>query len=166
MDGGDRLGELYEQHVHAAYRLGFFLTGDRELASDLVQDAFVRLISRFRHLGSPERFDQYLRRTIVNLAASHFRHRSVERRYLAGPQGPRNVDQAFPDIETRETLWLQLQRLPARQRAALVLRYYEDLSEEQTGVILGISARAVNALMSRALETLRKKEGEHDGTRR
>ena len=73
------LSELYVAYAPDALRLAFLLTGDRALAEDLVQDAFVRLVGRLRHLREPEAFWAYLRRMIVNLATSHFRHRRVER---------------------------------------------------------------------------------------
>ena len=76
------LSELYVAYAPDGIRLAFLLTGDRALAEDLVQDAFVRLVGRLRHLREPNAFWAYLRRTIVNLATSHFRHRRVERTYL------------------------------------------------------------------------------------
>src|SRR6185436_9223333 len=61
-----RLEDLYVQHAPAALRFAYFLSGDPELARDLVQDAFVRVAGRFRYLRQPDEFDPYLRRTIVN----------------------------------------------------------------------------------------------------
>src|SRR5688500_3854910 len=77
------LEERYVQHAPAALRLAHFLTGDPEAARDLVQDAFVRMAGRFRHLRQPDAFDTYLRRTIVNLHASGLRRRRAERSSLA-----------------------------------------------------------------------------------
>src|SRR5437763_10570377 len=82
-----RLGELYLLHADAAVRLGYLLTGDRALAEDLVQDAFVRLAGRLVHLRDPGAFDAYLRRTVVNLSRSHFRRKKVERAYLERARG-------------------------------------------------------------------------------
>jgi RNA polymerase sigma factor (sigma-70 family) len=62
-----RLEDLYVRNAPGALRLAYFLTGNRELAEDLVQEAFVRVAGRFRHLRMPDAFDAYLRRTIVNL---------------------------------------------------------------------------------------------------
>src|SRR5688572_9647169 len=76
------LGDLYVLHAPEGIRLAFLLTGDRTLAEDLVQEAFARLVGRLRHLRDPYAFGAYLRRTIVNLATSHFRRRRVERAYL------------------------------------------------------------------------------------
>src|SRR6266566_9470783 len=70
---GSRLGTLYGRHAPGAVRLAYLLTGDPALAEDLVQDAFVKLAGRLAHLRDPEAFDAYLRRTVVNLANSHFR---------------------------------------------------------------------------------------------
>src|SRR6266581_3277559 len=82
-----RIGELYLQHADAAVRLAYLLTGDRALAEDLVQDAFVRLAGRLIHLRDPGAFDAYLRRTVVNLSHSYFRRKRVERAYLARARG-------------------------------------------------------------------------------
>src|SRR5438093_10662400 len=82
---GGRLAELYVRHSAEATRLAYMLTGDRQLAEDLVQDAFVRLAGRLVHLRDPGAFDAYLRRPIVNLAYSHFRGKRGERSYLDGP---------------------------------------------------------------------------------
>src|ERR1051326_7123613 len=84
-----RLGELYLAHAEAAVRLGVLLTGDRALAEDLVQDAFVRLAGRLVHLRDASAFDAYLRRTVVNLSNSYFRRRRVERAYLQRERGAR-----------------------------------------------------------------------------
>src|SRR5207302_804336 len=72
-DTGRRLGELYRRHAPDAARLGYLLTGDRVLAEDLVQEAFVRMFGRFRDLRNPDAFGAYLRKTVVNLSRSHFR---------------------------------------------------------------------------------------------
>jgi len=149
------LGDLYVEHAPDGIRLAFLLTGDRSLAEDLVQEAFARLVGRLRHLRDPNAFGAYLRRTIVNLSTSHFRHRKVERAYLErvarAPQPPSN-----PNEELDETMHDALLRLPERQRAALVLRFYEDLSDVQTAEILRCSAGTVRSLVSRGMATLRE----------
>jgi RNA polymerase sigma-70 factor (sigma-E family) len=148
------LGDLYVQHAPDGIRLAFLLTGDRALAEDLVQEAFARLVGRLRHLRDPNAFGGYLRRTIVNLSTSHFRRRKVERAYLErvarAPEIATN-----PNEELDETMHEALLRLPERQRAALVLRFYEDLSDVQTADILRCSAGTVRSLVSRGMKTLR-----------
>lgn len=79
---GGRLAALYEAHAPEAARLAYLLTGDRALAEDVVHQAFVRLLGRFRDLRHPEAFRAYLRTTVVNMTRSHFRRRRVERAYV------------------------------------------------------------------------------------
>ena len=153
-----RLENLYAAHAPDAARLAYLLTGDRALAEDLVQDAFVRLFGRFRDLRRPEAFGAYLRKTVVNLARSHFRRKSVERTYLEKEsRQPRASGPAAPD-----EMWDALGTLRPRQRAAIVLRYYEDLSEAQTAEVLGCAVGTVKSLVSRGLDQLRAGIAEGD----
>jgi RNA polymerase sigma-70 factor (sigma-E family) len=158
---GGRLAELYAGHAHEATRLAYLLTGDRALAEDLVQDAFVRLAGRFLDLRDPNGFSHYLRRTVVNLSNSWYRRRRVERAYLeregASPRG----ESLVPDLAERDALWRRLQQLNPKQRAAIVLRFYADLSEEQTAEAMGVPKGTVKSLVSRGLEAMRQQmEGE------
>ena len=148
------LGHLYVRHAPEGIRLAFLLTGDRALAEDLVQEAFVRLVGRLRHRREQDAFGAYLRRTIVNLATSHFRRRRVERAYLERLATAPAV-QTNPNEELDETMHRALLRLPERQRAAMVLRFYEDLSDVQTAEILRCSPGTVRSLVSRGMKTLR-----------
>jgi RNA polymerase sigma-70 factor (sigma-E family) len=152
---GGRLAELYVRHAGEAIRLAYMLTCDRQLAEDLVQDAFVKLAGRLAHLRDPGAFDAYLRRTVVNLANSHFRRKRVERAYLKRTAAEPRVDWNAPDIGRRDELWQELQRLPARQRIAIVLRIYEDLPEQQVAEIMGCPPGTVRSLLSRGLAELR-----------
>jgi RNA polymerase sigma-70 factor (sigma-E family) len=149
----DRLADLYVAHAPEGIRLAFLLTGDWALADDLVQDAFTRLVGRLQHLRDPGAFGAYLRRTIVNLATSHFRRRRVERAYLereaAAPSSEGNPNEALDG-----TMHAVLLRLPQRQRAAIVLRFYEDLSDVQASEILRCSQGTVRSLVSRGMKTL------------
>jgi len=150
---GGRLAELYARHSRDAIKLAYLLTGDRALAEDLAQDAFVRLAGRFLDLRDPRGFESYLRRTIVNLSRMHFRHQKVERTHLDSTS---KAEPSEPDLGTRELLRDALFKLPERQRSALVLRFYLDLSEAQTAELLKCRAGTVKSLVSRGLETLRK----------
>jgi RNA polymerase sigma-70 factor (sigma-E family) len=148
------LGDLYVRHAPEGIRLAFVLTGDRALAEDLVQEAFARLVGRLRHLRDPGAFGAYLRRTIVNLATSHFRRRRVERAYLErSATAPEAETSANEELDA--TMHDALLRLPERQRAAIVLRFYEDLSDGQTAEILRCSPGTVRSLVSRGMTTLR-----------
>ena len=150
------LAELYERHAGAALRLGYLLTGDHSQAEDLVQEAFVRCVGRFRYLRVPDAFDSYLRRAIVNLHTSGLRHKRVERAWLAreGARAAARVS-SMPDVGARQDLWRELLKLPPRQRAAIVLRYYEDLSEREAAEVLGCSVAAMKSLTARAADALR-----------
>jgi RNA polymerase sigma-70 factor (sigma-E family) len=150
---GGVLAELYAQHADDALRLGYLLTGDASLAEDLVQDAFVRLAGRLLHLRDRGGFHAYLRQTIVNLARSHFRRKALERRFIERQTEPPPVEP--PDLSDRESTRRALMELPLRQRAAVVLRYFEDLSEAQTAEVMRCRPAAVKSLVSRGMTTLR-----------
>lgn len=152
---GGRLAGLYERHSSEAVRLAYLLTGDLALAEDLVQDAFVRLAGRFLDFRDPDGFGHYLRRTVVNLVNSWFRRARVERAYVEREaRAPGAV--TGPDPAERDALWRTLQHLNSRQRTAIVLRFYEDLSEEQTADTMGIPKGTVKSLVSRGLEAMRE----------
>ncbi|HEX2295433.1 MAG TPA: SigE family RNA polymerase sigma factor [Actinomycetota bacterium] len=155
--GRGRFEELYAVHGRDAVRVAYLLTGDRAEAEDIAQEAFVRLLGRFGDLRRPEVFRTYLMRTVTNLARSRFRHLEVERRH-AGALAPRTAAVEGPDVGERDELYAALGRLPHRQRAALVLRYCEDLSEQQTADVLGTSVKAVKGLVTRGLAALREEE--------
>jgi RNA polymerase sigma-70 factor (sigma-E family) len=154
--GAQGLEELYLRTAPSAMRLAYFLTGDRGLAEDLVQEAFVRVAGRFRHRRVPDDFAAYLRRTIVNTFTSQLRRRRLERAWLARQHREPPASSA-PDPAVRDELWRALQTLPERQRAAVVLRYYEDLTEGEAAEVLGCSKGALNQLVVRAMATLRER---------
>jgi RNA polymerase sigma-70 factor (sigma-E family) len=151
----NRLSDAYVRSAPGGIRLAYLLTGDRTVAEDLVQEAFVRFVGRLRFLRDPDAFEPYLRRTIVNLSKNHFRRRAVERAYLER-EGPRIEDVSTdPDVATHDTLRTALLRLPLRQRTALVLRYLEDLPDATIAELLGCRQATVRSLVARGLETLR-----------
>jgi RNA polymerase sigma-70 factor (sigma-E family) len=157
------LEELYERHVAGAIRLATLLTGDPSMAEDLAHEGFIRSAGRFGHLRTPTSFDAYLKRTLVNLAHQRFRRQRLEREAVRRESAEEPVARAAYSPEDREVVWSAILRLPFRQRAAIVLRYYEDLSEEQTAVALRCSPRAANSLVSRAMTTLRKDLAKEEG---
>ncbi|HET9673014.1 MAG TPA: SigE family RNA polymerase sigma factor [Actinomycetota bacterium] len=149
-----RLADLYARHAPGAGRLAYLLTGDRHLAEDLTQEAFVRAFGRFRDLRRPDAFEWYLRRTVVNLSRSHFRRRRTERDFLAA-QPRREPATPAADPTEHDAMWRTLQTLPPRQRAAIVLRYYEDLTDAQVAETLRCPVGTVKSLIHRGLERLR-----------
>jgi RNA polymerase sigma-70 factor (sigma-E family) len=157
---GSVLEELYLRHAPDAVRLAFLLTGNGALAEDLVQEAFVRVTGKLLHLRDPGDFHAYLRRSVVNLVRSYGRHRSVERRYLERSSHPRTRVVIDPDPTEREAMRVALLELPVRQRAAIVLRFYEDQSESQIADLLRCRPGTVKSLLSRGLERLRPMIGD------
>lgn len=150
--GAENLGDLYERHAAEAVRVAYLLTGDRALAEDLVQDAFVRLVGRFIHLRHAEAFPAYLRQTVVNLGRMHFRRRKTERALLdADPF----VATDGLDLAYVASVRSALLSLPYRSRAAIVLRYYCDLPDSETAIALGCAEGTVRSLISRGIEKLR-----------
>ena len=147
--------ELYAAHAQRVGRLAYFLVGDTELAQDLVQEAFLKVFARWGNLREAHSFAAYLNRTVVNLAHKTHRRRMVERRYFEKQPGLETVAPTR-DYETADELWQQLQLLPQRQRTAIVLRYYEDLSDQQAAEAMGCSETAIASLVQRALNALRK----------
>jgi RNA polymerase sigma-70 factor (sigma-E family) len=161
---GGLLEELFEQHASELGRLAYLLTGDRELAEDLVKDAFLRMAGRFVHRrSSGGGLHAYLRVTVVNLARSHHRRRAVERRFAERQAAAEPAAEAA-DPSDREMLQRALLSLPIRQRTAIVLRFYEDLDIHQTASIMRCGEGTVKALTSRGLGRLRPLIGDvsHD----
>lgn len=149
------LEELYLRHAPQAVRVAFLITGDRQVAEDMAQEAFIRVAGRFRQLRFPDAFASYLRRTVVNLCIAEFRKRRREQAYMDQVTAGGGTAAVFPDLESRDELRRALHRLPVRQRAAVVLRYYEDLSEQDVAKELKCSVAAARSLVARAMETLR-----------
>ena len=141
--------ELYAATYGSLVRLGFVLTGSKEVAEDLVQDCFVRLHRHYDRLDAPA---SYARQAVVNACKSHFRRAGRERDrrpmlYLVeGAEGPSAHPGELHDV---------LLTLPYRQRAAIVLRYYEAMSEVEIAEVLGCRPGTVGSLIHRGLERLR-----------
>ena len=155
----DRLAELFRAESAHAVNLAYLLTGERQLAEDLAQEAFVRIAGRLREV-SPDAFPAYLQRTVVNLVRSHYRHADVRRRHAdriraAAEQQREAMEAASVADDLDERLWIALDALPARQREAIVCRFYLDMSEQQTAETLNVRVGTVKSATSRGLKTLR-----------
>jgi RNA polymerase sigma-70 factor (sigma-E family) len=145
---------FFAQHYERLCRLGFLLTGDPAQAEELAQDALVRTWRRWSLVRKPDNPETYARKVLVNRHRSLLRRALVEARYLYRDR----PDQGYSD-EHREdaiVLWAATRRLPLRQRAVLVLRYYEDLSEAEIARVLGIPVGTVKTLARRGLARLRR----------
>jgi RNA polymerase sigma-70 factor (sigma-E family) len=142
------LADLYRERYGAMVRLAYLMVGSTSVAEDLVQDAFARV---HRHWDDAEHPKAYLRMAVVNACRSHLRRLALERAYKRHPSVTGDGVQSAPD-----ELFDALAALPARQRAALVLRFYEDLSEADIAVALGCRPGTVKSLVHRGLAELRK----------
>jgi RNA polymerase sigma-70 factor (sigma-E family) len=151
-----RVEHLYRKHVGDAVRLAYLLTGDREDAEDLAHDAFVRAAGRLTSLRREDTFGSYLRRAVVNACISHRRRLAVRRTYLER-HGHDEPTAEFPDVEGHDAIVRAISILPPRQRAAIVLRYWADLSESDMAAALDCSVQAVRNLLQRGLATLRSR---------
>jgi RNA polymerase sigma-70 factor (sigma-E family) len=136
-------------------RTAYLLTGDRHTAEDLVQTALAKLYLSWDKVHRREVVDGYVRRILVNEHNSLWR-RAWKRREVSTDTVPdhRTVTDD-PDDGQSAALWDFVQTLPRKQRAVIVLRYYEDLSEAETAEILGISVGTVKSQASRALAGMR-----------
>jgi RNA polymerase sigma-70 factor (sigma-E family) len=148
---------------HALARLAYLLTGDRDAAEDLLQNALAKVYRHWDRVRAVERPDAYVRRIMVNENNSRWRG-LLRRRESAGSHVLDVLDppDPHPGLDHSESidLWRQVQALPTQQRAVVVLRYYEDLTEAQTAEVLGCSVGTVKSHTSRALSALRLRMSE------
>jgi RNA polymerase sigma-70 factor (ECF subfamily) len=145
----------------ALLRTAYLLAGDWATAEDLLQTALTKTYLAWRRLGEIEAVEPYARRVLINTATSWWRRRwHGERPTEVMPEraGPDQIEEQL----NRDALWRHVKALPARQRAVLVLRFYEDLSEAQTAALLNISVGTVKSQTSRALNALRQRLGAED----
>ena len=141
---------LYRDHHRRLIGLAAAITLDPDAAPDIVHDAFAGLQ---RHQDRVENPIGYLRRSVVNLSVSRLRRRRLTTRIAE----PTLVEAGLPEID--ET-WAVVSRLPARQRAVVVLRFWEDLTVDSIAVTLGWPPGSVKSTLHRALEALRAELGE------
>ncbi|GAA2182539.1 SigE family RNA polymerase sigma factor [Micromonospora lupini] len=162
MASRDPLEEEFREFVAARsaalLRTAYLLAGDWATAEDLLQTALTKTYLAWKRLGGIEAVEPYARRVMVNTSTSWWRRRwHGERPTEVLPERP-GVDEIEQQLD-RDLLWRHLRELPNRQRAVLVLRYYEDMSEAQTAALLDISPGTVKSQSSRALATLRRRMG-------
>ncbi|MFE9205336.1 SigE family RNA polymerase sigma factor [Micromonospora sp. NPDC007230] len=162
MASRDPLEEEFREFVAARsgalLRTAYLLTGDWATAEDLLQTALTKTYLAWKRLGGIEAIEPYARRVMVNTSTSWWRRRWHGERPTEVLPERAGVDEIEQQLD-RDALWRHLQALPARQRAVLVLRFYEDMSEAQTAALLEISPGTVKSQTSRALHTLRRRLG-------
>jgi RNA polymerase sigma-70 factor (sigma-E family) len=149
----------------ALLRTAYLLTGHRADAEDLLQTALAKTYLAWDRIRDKEALDGYVRRVIVNTQTSRWRRRSVDEYATDDLPETRGGRDAADDLVLHDALWAALATLPRRQRAMVVLRYYEDLSEAETAKVLGVSLGTVKSTTSRALVKLRDTSGLRDDPR-
>lgn len=159
-DADDAVTELYAAHYASLVRLSTLLLRDVGAAEEVVQDAFVAMHGAWRRIREEEKGLAYLRRTVVNRSRSVLRRRVVADRHAPtpGPDAPSAEYGALARIESDQVLAC-LRTLPPRQREALVLRYYADLSEAQIAETMRVSRGSVKTHTSRGIAALRAQLG-------
>jgi RNA polymerase sigma-70 factor (sigma-E family) len=142
----------------ALQRAAYLMVGDAQLAQDLVQEALTKTYVAWPRLRDPGSVEAYTRKAITTTAIGWYRKKSwgewVSDVVPEGAQADRE-----DDIDQRAWLWQALQELPVRQRAAIVLRYYEDLTESQTAEAMGCAVGTVKSQVSAGLKKLRDRLG-------
>ncbi|HEX4903958.1 MAG TPA: SigE family RNA polymerase sigma factor [Acidimicrobiales bacterium] len=136
---------LYRERYDPMVRLAYLMTGSQAIAEELVQDAFVSVHRSWERATNPS---AYLRAAVVNACRSWGRRQTLERLRRPAP----------PEASTlvADEMWDVLQTLPPRQRAAIVLRFYEDLPDEEIAALLRCKVATVRTAVFRGLEKLRK----------
>ncbi|MEP7026201.1 MAG: SigE family RNA polymerase sigma factor [Actinomycetota bacterium] len=158
-DSGTRPGEsgfrdFVTSRQPGLLRAAYLLTGNRADAEDLVQAALAKSYLAWDRIEDRGAVDGYVRRAMVNTHISWWRRRRVEE-YPTGELPDRAAADAPADSELGEALRRAVDRLPERMRAAVLLRYYEDMSEAEIASALGVSAGTVKSTVSRAMAKLR-----------
>lgn len=155
----DAFAEFVAARSGALHRAAYLMVGDAGLAQDLVQEALTKTYVAWPRLRDPANAEAYTRKAITTTAITWFRRRSwserptdhLPERTAAGPADA---------SDERAWLWAALLELPVRQRAAVVLRYYEDLTEAQTAAAMGCAVGTVKSQVSAALTKLRERLGD------
>jgi RNA polymerase sigma-70 factor (sigma-E family) len=141
------------------FRTALLLTGDRAAAEDLAQATLVKVFASWAKVRRADSPDAYVRRMLVNEFVSD--RRRTARRIALAPEPPPDLVPA-DDPSQRLDLWRHVLALPPRQRAVLVLRFYEDLTEVETAHVLGVSVGTVKSQAHDALRTLRTRLGQQE----
>jgi len=148
--------EIYHTHYRSLVRLAVLLVRDIATAEEVVQDSFIAMHSAWRRLRDGDKALAYLRQSIMNRSRSVLRPRAVvDRNPPKAPPDMPSAEQGALSLLERSAVIAALRTLPPRQREALVLKYYADLSEAQIASTMGISRGAVKSHTARGTASLR-----------
>jgi RNA polymerase sigma-70 factor (sigma-E family) len=159
MEADERFRAAFERHYDGVFRVALLMTGSPEEADDVVQEAFVRARTRLAGLA-PDEQRPYLRAVVVNECRTRGR-RARDLRLRLPFLVPSTVvaESAFED---RDAIWTAVLRLPPRQRACVVLRFYEDLPLGEIAAVLGCSVGTVKSQLHRGLAHIREVTSDED----
>jgi RNA polymerase sigma-70 factor (sigma-E family) len=146
--------EFVRSRRRALLRSAYLLTGNLADAEDLVQSALAKTFQAWNRIEDRKALDGYVRRALVNTHISWWRRRRVDE-YPTDEIPDKPVADASDNSELHDTLKRAIDRLPQRMRAAVVLRYFEDMSEAEVADVLGVSPGTVKSTVSRAVAKLR-----------
>jgi RNA polymerase sigma-70 factor (sigma-E family) len=151
------LADFIRNRAVTLYRYGYLLTGNHHDAEDLVQDALIRLRAHWSRVARKDDPTAYVRTTMTRLNISKWRRR---RRELLTPAVPERAAtdpglERVDAIDDDERVWAAIVALPPKQRAVLVLRFYESLTDEEIAATLGVSRSTIRSQAARALDKLR-----------
>jgi RNA polymerase sigma-70 factor (sigma-E family) len=154
----EAVARLFAAHYRSLVRLATLLLADRGRAEEIASDAYVELHRRWRRLDDTDKALAYLRATVVNRSRSALRHRRVVEQHAATSRLDETVASAEAGALARighAAILAEVATLPTRQREALVLRYYAELSEAEIAEAMGCSRGAVKSHTARGLAALR-----------
>ncbi|CAI9409328.1 SigE family RNA polymerase sigma factor [Nocardioides sp. T2.26MG-1] len=156
-DGPEGFDEFFRATWPRLFRTAYAVAGDAGSAEDALQAAYARAFARWGHVSSTDHPEAYVRRMVVNEILGTRRGGWWKReRPQADTEPPGSHDGPELGLVERDAVWSAVLGLPVRQRAVVVLRYYEDLSEEQIADVLGCSRGTVKSQASAALTNLRR----------
>lgn len=153
----EAVAELFDRHYASMCRLAYVILGDAARAEEIVMEALLKTFTGWGRLRDVERADAYLRRAVVNLCRTRIRRKAVEARVNAAihHRDERKAPNWDPERhETSRIVWQAVTGLPERQRAAVVLRYFEDLPEAEIADVLQCSVGTVKSQLSKARSKL------------
>ena len=151
--------EFVSARSASLYRTAYLVLGDHYLAQDLLQEALLKAYVAWPRIRDLTKAEAYTRKVIVNTAISWRRRSSFSERPADHLSEDASASDQADELATRDALWFELQTLPPRQRATLVLRYFHDLSESQTAELMGCSVGTVKRQVFTALRRLRERLG-------
>jgi RNA polymerase sigma-70 factor (sigma-E family) len=152
---GTAFAEFAAARSAALYRCAYLMVGDRGLAEDLLQEGLTKTYVAWPRLRDVANAEAYARKAIATTAISWWRRKSWQNERPRGELPERLLPERTDEVVQRDWVWNALQSLPPRQRAAIVLRYYEDLTEAQTAEALGCAVGTVKSQVSDGLKRLR-----------